>query len=403
MYLRLCNRKVKGAASAGRAEDMKGSKRIGKQGIALIIIFALCAAFNILAWVCRPFCDLYAARVFPLINGSFGRLAALLPFSLGEVMIGAAVFGLPLSLIAMILLLILKKDSRRRTGKIFGLTYLWIIAFIAVTETFNCFIMYHCSLFGQLYSIPSEEYRTEQLVELCGWLTERTNELSAQMERDGEGKFVLTADLDKTARESMQSLGEEFDRLGGWYTTPKAVGYSYFMSQQYLMGIYFPFSLEANYNDEMYPSNLPETVCHELAHTKGFMLEDEANFIAFLACVRSENAQYRYSGYLSALKYVLGQIRDNCDEQTVDKVYSALAPGVIVDINENAAYWQEVQESDEGVIDSKTVAEVSDKAMEASLKLNGVEDGKKSYGRMVDLLLNYYYSRGLGEDVGKGE
>jgi hypothetical protein len=30
--------------------------------------------------------------------------------------------------------------------------------------------------------------------------------------------------------------------------------------------------------------------------------------------------------------------------------------------------------------------------MEASLKLNGVEDGKKSYGRMVDLLLDWYYT-----------
>ena len=53
-----------------------------------------------------------------------------------------------------------------------------------------------------------------------------------------------------------------------------------------------------------------------------------------------------------------------------------------------------MQESDEGLFDSKTVAEVSDKAMETSLKLNGIEDGKKSYGRMVDLLLNYYYSNG---------
>ena len=50
-----------------------------------------------------------------------------------------------------------------------------------------------------------------------------------------------------------------------------------------------------------------------------------------------------------------------------------------------------MQESDRGIISSKTVAEVSDKAMEASLRLNGVEDGKKSYGRMVDLLLNYYF------------
>ena len=60
-------------------------------------------------------------------------------------------------------------------------------------------------------------------------------------------------------------------------------------------------------------------------------------------------------------------------------------------MNGNSDYWQSVQESDKGLLPSKTVAKVSDKAMEASLKLNGVEDGKRSYGRMVDLLLNYYF------------
>ena len=59
---------------------------------------------------------------------------------------------------------------------------------------------------------------------------------------------------------------------------------------------------------------------------------------------------------------------------------------------------QEVQESDKGLIDSKTVAEVSDKAMETSLKLNGVEDGKRSYGRMVDLLLDWYFMQQEGAE-----
>ena len=45
----------------------------------------------------------------------------------------------------------------------------------------------------------------------------------------------------------------------------------------------------------------------------------------------------------------------------------------------------------EHVISTKTVSAVSNKAMEASLKLNGIPDGKKSYGRMVNLLLEYHY------------
>ena len=314
-----------------------------------------------------------------------------MPISFGELLIWTAVIGVPLSLILLIVLLIIKKGRRRKLGKIYALTYLWIIAFIAVTETLNCFILYHCSTFAETYRIPQEQYTTAQLEELCGYLTARTNELSVQVQRDESGRFILTADLDETAKSAMKKLGKDYPQLSGFYVTPKPVMYSYFMSQQYLMGIYFPFTMEANYNDEMYPSNLPDTICHELAHTKGFILEDEASFIAFLACDASDNTEYRYSGYLNALKYVIGQVRDNCSAETVSQIYSRLDAGVIADMNGNSDYWQSVQESDKGLLPSKTVAKVSDKAMEASLKLNGVEDGKRSYGRMVDLLLNYYF------------
>ena len=151
--------------------------------------------------------------------------------------------------------------------------------------------------------------------------------------------------------------------------------------------------MEANYNRLMYQSNLPDTVCHELAHTKGFIQEDEASFIAFLACTKSDNVEYQYSGYLNALKYVLNKVDEFSSEDKKQEIYSSLSPFVAVDYVGNYDYWEGVQNDNSGLISSETVAKISDKAMETSLKLNGVEDGKKSYGRMIDLLLNYYYNK----------
>ena len=56
--------------------------------------------------------------------------------------------------------------------------------------------------------------------------------------------------------------------------------------------------MEANYNDVMYIMNKPDTFCHELAHLRGYIYEDEANFIGYLACVESEDAFFQYAGYL---------------------------------------------------------------------------------------------------------
>ncbi|MBR6102360.1 MAG: DUF3810 domain-containing protein [Ruminococcus sp.] len=363
--------------------------RLNKNRLALLLIFGGCILLNILAWCSSSFSDWYSEHIYPFWVNAFGRPIALLPFSLGEIMIIAFIVIILLTIPVMTVLLIVLKGRRKKVFKVCGLIYVWILAFIVLTETLNCFINYHRSTFGELYGIPKTEHTNAELIELCDYLTAETNALSKQVQRAENGEFILTADLDETARKAMAALGDEFPMLGGYYVTPKPIINSFFMSQQYLMGIYFPFSLEANYNYQMYPSNIPETVCHELAHTKGFMLEDEANFIAFLACDRCDNVEYRYSGYLRALKYVLSEVKSNCTDQEISRAYGALSMETMVDINGNSSYWQKVQESDEGLLPSKTVAKISDAAMETSLKLNGVQDGKKSYGRMVDLLLNY--------------
>ena len=59
----------------------------------------------------------------------------------------------------------------------------------------------------------------------------------------------------------------------------------------------------------MYITNMPFTICHELAHLKGYIYEDEANFIAFMACINSDNLFFQYSGYLNVLNYVSKDFR----------------------------------------------------------------------------------------------
>lgn len=374
---------------------MKSSMRIRrKQTKVIIIILLICAVLNIAARCSQTFSLFYMKKLFPVFTEGFAWLTSKLPFSLGEVLIIIAVIGVPLSIAAFVLLMIIKrknKEAKRSIRRVYGYVYAWIFVYIILTETLNCFILYQTPSFAEMYGYPQEKYTSGQLEQLADYLIAETNAVSKRVERDGEGKFKLTADLDQTAKNAMTKLGDDYPQLRGYYATPKAVKNSFFMSQQYLMGIYFPFTMEANYNDEMYSLNLPDTICHELAHTKGFIREDEANFIGFLACHVSGNDDYRYSGYLRALKYVISMCEENCSEETVARLYNSLADEVRTDWNGNVDYWQEVQESDRGIIKSETVAEVSDKAMEASLKINGVEDGKKSYGRMVDLLLDWYF------------
>lgn len=374
--------------------------RLKKNSIALIAVFGICILLNILARLIPGFADAYLEYVFPVFNNTFGRLLSPIPFSVGEILILIALIGLPLSVILYIVLMIIKKGRRKRVSHIYFKIVAWCVAYVMVTETLNCFIMYQCSTFASKNGISEDSYTVAQLLDLYEALAEKTNEASSQIQRDENGAFILTADLSETAKENLLALSDRYPVLDGFYTNPKPVINSYFMSQQYLMGIYFPFTLEANYNHLMYDSNKPCTVTHELVHTQGIILEDEANFIAFLACSESENAEYRYSGYLSALKYVMNKsfdavanMEDSYKERYNDITYS-IDYNIWVDIQGNQDYWESVQEEDEGLLPSEVVDEIGNDFLDANLKFNGVEDGRQSYGRMVDLLLNYYNDKG---------
>lgn len=372
----------------------KKKSRLSKQSKILIIIFLVCILLNITAWISTPFCDLYNRYIFPLWTSTYGRLTSLLPFSFGEILIMIGVFGIPLSLVAMIVLIIVMKNRRKKVAKIFGFVYCWIIAFVMVTETLNCFILYHCSTFAQVNNIKVTEHTDEELEALGNIIITRLNELSDKVKRDKDGNFVLSSDLNETAKKSLEKLSGKFKNLDGYYVKSKPVICSFFMSQINLMGIYFPFSMEANYNNDMYKAKLPDTVCHELAHTKGYIQEDEASFIAFMACDSSDSYDYQYSGYLSAFTQVRNKIFEYADMDKKVKFDSSLSEDVWHDISENQKYWESVENAQDTIIDSKKAGEISDKAMNSSLKINGVHDGTRSYGRVVDLMLDYFAEKG---------
>ena len=135
---------------------------------------------------------------------------------------------------------------------------------------------------------------------------------------------------------------------------------------------------------------MPATMCHELSHLKGIIREDEANFIGYLACVDAEDDFFRYSAYLSVITYLdrdfYRAIKKN------DEIYDshpAISEQVAADkmflTKEN---WDYVEKT--ALIKTETVKKISDAFMETNLVLNGVDDGKISYSRVVDLLLRYY-------------
>lgn len=234
--------------------------------------------------------------------------------------------------------------------------------------------------FSEEEGIVTYEYRLEQLREICVWLTEEVNSRADEVTRNAEGVMELDAPEGSGAVESMNRLGEEFPSVRGYYPQPKKLLISEILSYQSLSGIYLPFTVEANYNGDMTDYNKPFTACHELSHLRGFMQEQEANFIAFLACVGSERADFQYSGYLSGWVYCMNALY-RADYETWQEVRVRLDEAVEPDLEANNAFWDRYE---------GPVSETAERINDTYLKVNGQADGVESYDRMVDLIVAYF-------------
>ena len=358
-----------------------------------IAILAGVILLNITAWLSTPFCDFYISKIFPIWVNTYGRFMALFPFSVGELMLVAAVLLVVAVLLTLPVCLWKLFRRHRNMGGLwrFYRVCAWILLFVLVIMTLNCTLLYHGSTFNEKYFGKMEDtYTLEDLIAVRNEVVEQCNRLAGEMERAENGDILYEGDMKAEAIRCMQSLGETYGGLSGYYPRPKALLLSDLMCQQYMQGYYFPFSMEANYNDVMYLTNKPATFCHELAHRKGYIYDDEANFIGFLACLSSEDKFFQYSGYLSVLYYLdndfyaaVGEDRERYLAESV------ILPQVHADnIFVKQEEWDRI--NGKAILDTEVVEAVSDSVTETSLKLNGVSDGMVSYSRVVKLLLQYY-------------
>lgn len=372
-------------------------------GIGAVVIL-----LNVVAWNSTAFCDAYIETVFPLWVNTYGRLTGLVPISVGEIMLVLGVVLVALAAVVWIVWLVARIVNRRKRAACepsvggstaicslcrgFYLFFAWTLLIVCLVMTLNCFILYHASTFSAVYFEQKHdvEYDLEDLIVVRNMVVEECNRLATEMERDENGAIVYDKDIGQVAIGCMQELGKTYGHLDGFYPQPKPLYTSDFFCQQYMCGYYFPFSMEANYNDVMYIMNKPSTMCHELAHLRGYIFEDEANFISYLACIQSEDIVFRYSGYLSVLNYLdndfykaVGRNREAYMEQPLISA-QVIEDNVFVTEEE----WERI--NSKALLDTEMVDEVSDTLVDVTLKANGVEDGMISYNRVVRLLLEYY-------------
>ncbi len=318
-----------------------------------LIIASIIIIIQLLAFFATPFATFYATYISPIFVNTIGRLMSLFPFSVFEFV----VMGLIVGLIYCIF------KTRSLT---YIIRYLLVIVLIF---TCTCGINYKRASITETLNIDLVEYNNDDLAVLCDYIINEINQIDINEISDSQ--------IIQDAKTAMNDI------IPGYYPNAKPLLFSHLMTLSHLTGIFSPFTIEANYNAEMPQFQKPFTICHELSHLQSYMVESEANFIAYLACINSDHTYFNYSGYLIAFIYITNALYKNGVD--VSSYYNQLQTKAYEDLKENQQFWN----------DNDTLADITDTINDTYLKANSVSEGTNSYSQVVHYIYSYHYQNNL--------
>ena len=382
----------------------------------MLLLDLLALAANQLAIHSSTFADAYSNYVYRVLSLGIGSVMGLLPFSVVELLLYATILFVLFDFVKQLcravrvgvacvhssrvsqdaqthLLAAVARPLRHFLGHLF-----LILSTLLVLYVFLCGINYHRTSFSEEAGLSvtidahGTVYDEADLIALCEYLVTEINDTEAQLDVPCIGQTSETPKpsaawlwhAGHTGQRTMEKLGQRYHRLSGHYPYPKPILNTWILSVQQTTGVYSPFTVEANYNRDIAYYDIPFTICHELSHLRGYMQEEEANFIGVLATIGADDLYFNYSGYVSAWVYA-GNALARIDSTAFATLYARINARTRQDMLYNNAYWQQFEGKP---------AEAHEQLNDAYLKMQGQATGVRSYGHVTDLMLEYFAKNG---------
>lgn len=169
------------------------------------------------------------------------------------------------------------------------------------------------------------------------------------------------------------------DASQGGFGPPKALKISPLLSWFGLNGLYNPYSGEVTYNSNIPDIELPFAIAHGKAHQRGYAREEEANFIAFIVCIKTNDPYVRYSGFVHAAK-VLDALAET-DRPMADDLRGQIAPEPFAEMRAREEFWQQAK--------SPRLEPLADSVLDLYLRSNRVRGGLKNLKEDTPLIVSY--------------
>lgn len=370
----------------------KGRKITGFVRAAVLLLLLL-LGFNI-AGCFKTFCNFYKAHFYPVIADFWGRILGIFPLPLGELLmyLGALLLLLALAL-SFLLLFLRRREGYRRFTVIYLKTVLLTAESVLLIYTLNWVIPFRSDLL-EVDGGVERNYTLEEIRNVRNEIVLRLNECARVVERDESGR-VIYYDVDQAVFQAMKDLRGVYPLLDGYYPPMKGALCSDFLEWMNIGGYTYPYTMEVTYNVYVTDLYYPFLLAHESSHHKGFYQENEANFIAFLACTGSEDPLVRYAGYNEIYYYIndayyetLYATKDAADADAEWDRQPQISKQVYRDRRDS---WEISEQKYEAVSHpAQDFAPVAADVADVGWSVQGEVLQENSYDGVVKMLLEYY-------------
>jgi hypothetical protein len=198
-----------------------------------------------------------------------------------------------------------------------------------------------------------------------------------------------------------QAVADLGNSGGTRLSRPKTSLFNFYLSAAGIDGFTNPFGMEIVLDSRLLPQEQPFAIAHEWAHLAGFADESEANFIALITCLRSEDLSVRYAGWLSVYPSLAHAAASNAalhnaapSDPASSNAAASNSAGDNKDERPNRPQLAKEVSSDLAAIQKRRLERVKTwvsgaewRIYDRFLKANGVQAGIESYDLFIELAL----------------
>lgn len=344
----------------------------------LFVLALISAVLHIVFIFSESFADFFNRYISSVFRMILAKLTGWFPFSLAEVFV---VF-IPVILVFVVIWAFKRVKISDAAGNRSIFTLLSAIALLYSIFVLNFAAGYSATSLENKLKLERHDLSVDELVHACEYLSDELNELENQIGYEYSGLSYMpykNSEMIKKLNEVYAKSYDKYPFISRLEAPVKQVVLSEPMTYTHISGVYSFFTGEANLNVNYPDFVLPYTTAHEMAHQRGIAREDEANFVAYLICMESDDPYIKYSATLNMYEYVASALAE-ADKTEYKDSFSTLSDSIKNELYAYSEFFDKYRDS--------AASEVSKTINNTYLTVQGTE-GTKSYGMVVDLFVAY--------------